>query len=90
MEINNDEKIDYIYKTLKKQESRYKRAIYYKWAFRILIAWYLYYFITIALPGYINIFKESIKPDIWKSISESVDNIDKEALMNKFKSLLNK
>jgi len=38
MEINNDEKIDYIYKTLKKQESRYKRAIYYKWAFRILIA----------------------------------------------------
>ena len=90
MEINREEKIDYIYETLKKQESRYKRAIYYKWAFRILMVWYLYYFIIVALPGYVDMFKGLTNPDIKWKITNSIKDIDKQELINKFKWLLNK
>jgi len=86
MENTHEEKIDYIYNTLKKQEWRYKRSLYYKWVFRILIIWYLYYFIVIWLPGLINNFKDMMTPDV----SKTLDNVNTEDLLNKFKSLYNK
>jgi len=86
MENTHEEKIDYIYNTLKKQEWRYKRSLYYKWVFRILIIWYLYYFIVIWLPGLINNFKDMMTPDV----SKTLDNVNTEVLLNKFKSLYNK
>ena len=89
MEKTNEEKIDYIYTTLKKQESRYKWSVWSKWIFRILLVWYFYYSFVYLLPGYIENIKESLTPDISSKISESIDNIDKEELINKFKSLLN-
>jgi hypothetical protein len=85
-DIKQEEKISYIYETLKKQESRYKRGFYYKWIFRMLVIWYLYYFIIIWLPGLMNNFKSIVTPDV----SKSLENIDKEKLINKFKSLYNK
>jgi hypothetical protein len=85
-EIKQEEKINYIYDTLKKQETRYKRGLYFKWMFRILIIWYLYYFIIIWLPSLMNNFKNIVTPDI----SKSLENIDKEELINKFKSLYKK
>jgi len=45
--MTQEEKIDYIYETLKKQEARVVRATLFKWGFRIAILVYIYYFITI-------------------------------------------
>jgi len=81
-----EEKIDYIYNTLKKQESRHKRGLYFKWGFRIFIVIYLYYFIMVWLPGILWNFKDSITPNI----SKSLESIDKDELMEKFKSLYSK
>jgi len=86
----HEEKIDYIYETLRKQEGRYKRAIWSKWIFRTLVIWYLYYSFVYLLPGYIDNLKEMLTPNITKSVSESIDKIDKEELINKFKSLITK
>ena len=90
MEKAIEEKIDYIYETLKKQESRYKRALWSKWIFRILMIWYLYYSFVYLLPGYIENLKEMMTPNITKSVSESINNIDKDELINKFKSIIKK
>lgn len=81
-----EQKIDYIFDTLKKQESRHKRWLYFKWGFRIFIVIYLYYFIMVWLPWIMNNFKDSITPNI----SKSLESIDKDELMEKFKSLYNK
>lgn len=58
--ISQEEKIDYIYTTLKKQESRAFRAMLFKWTFRLFIVLYLIYFIKIWLPLMID----SMIPDM--------------------------
>jgi len=55
-----EEKIDYIYQTLKKQESRVLRATLFKWGFRLFILLYLIYFIKVGLPLMIDSMIPSI------------------------------
>lgn len=89
--ISQEEKINYIYDTLKKQEKRYYRWLYFKWAFRILIILYIYYFIAVLLPWIISNFKDIISPQLPSNINiESVEGIYKQELLNKFKTLYNK
>jgi len=45
-----EEKIDYIYERLKKQEKQQKIAFILKWVFRVFIILYLYFFLTSMLP----------------------------------------
>ncbi len=49
-ETTSEEKLDYIYTRLKKQEKSEKIWMFLKWGFRIFIVWYLYYFMTVWLP----------------------------------------
>lgn len=48
--ITQEEKIDYIYETLKRRERNEKFWLFFKWGFRIFILGYLYYFFTTGLP----------------------------------------
>lgn len=52
--ISQEEKIDYIYKTLKKNQRNAFIWTFLKWGFRIAILWYLYYFVTIWVPNMID------------------------------------
>ena len=45
--ITTEEKINYIYETLKKQEARALRSTILKWGFRIFIILYLIYFVKV-------------------------------------------
>ena len=69
-ETTQQEKIDYIYERLKKQEKTEKIWIFLKWGFRIFIVWYLYYFITTGLPAMIS----GLMPEI-PSFSEGASDI---------------
>ena len=74
---SQEEKIDYIYQTLKKQESRILRATIFKWGFRIFIVLYLIYFIKIWLPLLIDSLIPSFPTMSWSWSSAS-----NEALQN--------
>lgn len=52
--ITNEEKIDYIYKTLKSNKRWGIVWAVFKWGFRIAILWYLYYFFTVWVPSIID------------------------------------
>jgi len=45
-----EEKINYIYERLKKQEKQEKIARIVKWVFRAVIVWYIYFFMAVLLP----------------------------------------
>ena len=49
-----EEKIDYIYNTLKKNERKALISWVLKWWFRLFILIYMYYFITVWLPNMID------------------------------------
>lgn len=49
-QIPQEEKIDYIYTTLKKQEARYRRKLYFKVMLVLLFIWYAYYSYMILYP----------------------------------------
>ena len=85
--ISLEDKIDYIYETLQKQESRYVRGVFFKWIFRLFILGYLYYFMPCWITGIIDSLKDIITPDLSENLN--LDNINKEELMNKFKWLIN-
>jgi hypothetical protein len=83
-EINTEQKIDFIYETLKKQEWRRKWNIASKWIFRILILAYIYYFLTSMLPSMIDSLIPDI-PSFWgnsenDSISDTAKNMLKDYL----------
>jgi hypothetical protein len=61
-----EEKIEYIYSTLQKQESRYKRKTFFKWLFRLLIIGYFIYAFLYILPPLINNAKKIIIPQLEK------------------------
>ena len=65
-ERNLEEKIEYIYHTLQKQESRYKRKLTFKWLFRIFIIGYLVFAYLYILPPLINNAKKIIIPQLEK------------------------
>lgn len=62
--LNSEEKIDYIYETLKKQESRALKATIFKWGFRIFILLYIIYFIKVGLPLLIDSMIPAM-PSFW-------------------------
>lgn len=66
--MNSEEKLDYIYETLKKQESRVLRATLFKWWFRIFMILYFIYFIKFWLPNLIDSILPSF-PSMWWSWS---------------------
>lgn len=63
-ELNTEEKINYIYETLKKQEKRefYKNII--KWWFRLFIIIYMLYFYFFWYKIIINTIKDSLSLNI--------------------------
>ena len=65
-EITLEEKIEYIYSTIQKQESRYKRKTFYKWLFRILIIGYFIYAFLYILPPLLNNARKIIAPQLEK------------------------
>lgn len=52
--VTSEEKIDYIYHTLKKNERKAIIGCIFKWGYRIAILGYMYYFLTIGLPATID------------------------------------
>jgi len=81
--ISVEEKIDYIYTTLHKQETRHKWWVILKWWFRLAILIYIYILIVYMLPWIIDNITAKFTPDI------SSNNIDAQALMEKAKEILN-
>lgn len=73
--ITTEEKIDYIYTTLKKNEKKVLMSGYLKWGFRLFLVWYMFYFIKVGLPLLIDSFVPSL-PSIWSQGStDQIQNI---------------
>ncbi|MCD5375015.1 hypothetical protein LR010_01020 [Candidatus Gracilibacteria bacterium] len=58
--ISTEEKIDYIYNILKKNERKALFGAVFKWGFRLFIIGYMIYFIKVDLPLLID----SLIPDM--------------------------
>ncbi len=54
--ITNEDKIDYIYKTMKKNQKWKVFGVFLKWFFRLAMLVYIYYFLTVWLPAMIDEF----------------------------------
>lgn len=63
-ELTTQEKIDYIYDSLKKQEKKEKIKNIFKWWFRVFIIIYMLYFYLFWYEILINKIKQSIKINI--------------------------
>lgn len=75
-EMTTEEKVDFLYKKAILDEIRRKRKIYYKIMFLLLIVWYTYYFLLVALP---SLTSNIMGTDNWPKIN-----------METLKNLLNK
>jgi hypothetical protein len=73
--ISQEEKIDYIYDILQKNERKAKRTLLFKWGFRLFMLWYLYYFITIGLPVMIDNLIPDMSGIMWATEGISPDQI---------------
>lgn len=71
--ITQEEKIDYIYDTLKKNEKRALIWTFLKWGFRIFLLWYMFYFIKVGLPLLIDSFIPSFPS--WENAAISTEEI---------------
>lgn len=91
MDLNTEQKIDYIFESIKKRETTEKRNLYIKWGFRLFMLAYFYYFTVFALPWLMKSFIPTF-PSLWGTSSsevnpESVDtNILKSVLENYLKN----
>ncbi len=82
--LTTEEKIDYIFKTLHKQEKRELHKIIWKWLFRLFIVAYIVYFYMFWFDILINSINDKIKDSI------NVDmNIDKDSIIEALKSKTN-
>lgn len=81
--LTKEEKIDYIYETIKKQEKREFHRQIYKWIFRIFIILYLLYFYFFWLDKILNFIDTQIKEklkiefnswDMLKNFKEKITN----------------
>ncbi|NVP17387.1 hypothetical protein HUU51_01590 [Candidatus Gracilibacteria bacterium] len=63
-ELTTQEKIDYIYDSIKKQEKKEKIKNIFKWGFRVFIIIYMLYFYLFGYEILINKIKQSIKINI--------------------------
>ncbi len=68
-QTTTEQKIDYIYDTLKKQERNQKFRIAGKWIFRVFMIGYLVYFYQVTLPSLKAEVYDKLTPDIsiWNS-----------------------
>lgn len=73
--LSQEQKIDYIYETLKKKEKTEKINTYIKWGFRVFLLIYLVYFYKFALPTMMDSLKSIIKPEININQSDAFDKI---------------
>jgi len=88
-QVTQEEKIDYIYNTLKKNEKKALYGTVFKWLFRIFILVYIYYFITSWLPNMIKNFAPTLPNFLWSESSEvDVSNIDTNTLKNALENYL--
>lgn len=78
LEFTQEEKIDYIFEILKKQESRYKRNLIWKWVFRIIIIGFILSFYMIILPKLDT--KELVSKYIAPKISEIIAPLAEETM----------
>lgn len=76
--LTTEEKIDYIYKTLKKQESRLFWSAIFKWWFRLFVIIYILYAYYFILPWLIADIKENLKPKI------NTESINLDSIKNLF------
>ncbi len=83
--ISLEDKIDYIYVTLQKQESRNFWSGVVKWIFRIMIIYYLFYM-------YYYGFESLIEWVLWNlngDLKINFDNIINQETLDKLKSITN-
>jgi hypothetical protein len=87
----SEEKLDYIYKTLKKQERRLIWSTIFKWWFRLFLLAYFYYAYVYVLPSMIDTIKTSLTPDISKTIDLDwiKDKLNIDSLKEKLKEKYN-
>lgn len=73
-EFTTDEKIDYIYEVLRKQESRYKRNLITKWLLRafFIILLVIFYFIVYPKINWREIIEKYIAPKMSKIVTPLV------------------
>lgn len=71
IEPSSEEKLDYIYERLKKQERKERLWMLFKWGSRIFIILSLLYLYYIKLPALKADIIESLKPDLPSISSES-------------------
>jgi hypothetical protein len=85
-EPNNEQKLTYIYETLKEQESRRKRQMFYKFLKWLIIGWLAYLVITnpsVIMTPIMN----TVKPMIMEQ-AKSIMEENKQSLMDQVKNLL--
>ncbi|MDD3793579.1 MAG: hypothetical protein PHI37_02110 [Candidatus Gracilibacteria bacterium] len=63
-ELTTQEKIDYIFETIKKQEKREKVKNIFKWGFRLFMLLYIIYFYFFGYELLLNKMKQSLKINI--------------------------
>ncbi len=80
--LTKEEKIDYIYDTIKKQEKREFHRQIFKWIFRIFIILYLLYFYFFWLDKILDFVDKQIK----EKLKIEVDSGD---IIKKFKEDIN-
>ncbi len=80
--MTTEEKIDYIYTTLKKQESRAKFQFAWRLLFKVFIVLYIIYLYKVTLPGLKEDLFDKITPTINIEDSETLDTIKE--YINKF------
>ena len=85
LQLSQEEKIDYIFKTLQKQEKREIRKLILKTFFRIFIVIYLIYFYMFWFSKILNIINEQIKENFKVEIdSKEILNNLKNKIINNY------
>jgi hypothetical protein len=83
--ITTEEKIDYIFKTLHKQERRHLFNTISKRLFRLFLIWYMVYFYLYWFELLIDRVNETIKENLNMSISTENFDSAKNSIINAIK-----
>lgn len=78
LQLTQEEKIDYIFKTLQKQEKRETRKLIWKTLFRIFIVIYLIYFYMFWFSKILDMINKQIKENFKVEV-------DSKEILNNFK-----
>ncbi|MDD3144638.1 MAG: hypothetical protein PHV23_00845 [Candidatus Gracilibacteria bacterium] len=78
LQLTQEEKIDYIFKTLQKQEKRETRKLIGKTLFRIFIVIYLIYFYMFGFSKILDMINKQIKENFKVEV-------DSKEILNNFK-----